>query len=71
MGGSARGIIGVDQAKNVFQLHDTAADGTVLFRKKLTRLQFHRFMAERPARVVAMEACGGAHSCARDAEAWP
>ncbi len=30
-------IVGVDLAKNVFQVHGAAADGTVLFRKKLTR----------------------------------
>lgn len=30
-------IIGVDRAKNVFQVHDAAADGSVLFRKKLSR----------------------------------
>lgn len=41
-------IIGVDLAKNVFQLHGAAADGTVLFRKKLTRPQFQRFIAEQP-----------------------
>ena len=29
-------IIGVDLAKRVFQLHGAAADGSVLFRKKLT-----------------------------------
>ena len=28
-------IIGVDLAKNVFQLHGAAADGSALFRKKL------------------------------------
>ena len=33
-------IIGVDLAKNVFQLHGAAADGTVVFRKKLSRPQF-------------------------------
>ena len=37
-------IIGVDLAKNVFQLHGAAADGAVLFRKKLTRPQFQRFI---------------------------
>jgi len=52
-------IIGVDLAKNVFQLHGAAADGSVLFRKKLTRLQFERFMAAQPACTVAMEACAG------------
>lgn len=29
-------IIGVDLAKNVFQLHGAAADGSVVFRKKLS-----------------------------------
>ena len=33
-------IIGVDLAKRVFQLHGAAADGSVLFRKKLTRERF-------------------------------
>jgi transposase len=36
-------IIGVDLAKNVFQLHGAAADGLVLFRKKLLRPQFAWF----------------------------
>jgi transposase len=33
-------IIGIELAKNVFQVHGAAADGSVVFRKKLTRLQF-------------------------------
>lgn len=40
------GIIVVDLAKNVFQVHGAAADGSVLFRKKLSRLQFARFMVD-------------------------
>ena len=60
-------IIGVDLAKNVFQLH-AAAGGTVVFRKKLSRPQFHRFMSEHSRCVVAMEACGGAHHWAREME---
>ncbi|RWP57661.1 MAG: IS110 family transposase [Mesorhizobium sp.] len=59
-------IIGVDLAKNVFQLHGAAADGSVVFRKKLTRLQFCKFMAGQPACVVAMEACAGSHYWARE-----
>ena len=59
-------IIGVDLAKNVFQLHGAAADGSVVFRKKLTRLQFQRFMADHPACTVVMEACGSAHHWARE-----
>ncbi len=61
-------IIGVDLAKNVFQLHGAAADGTVLFREKLSRPQFQRFMADHPQCLVVMEACGGAHHWARELE---
>jgi len=58
-------IIGVDLAKNVFQVHGAAADGSVLFRKKLSRPQFTRFMAQHPPCRVAMEACASAHHWAR------
>jgi len=58
-------IIGVDLAKNVFQLHGAAADGSVVFRNKLSRLQFVRFMADHTACEVAMEACPSAHHWAR------
>lgn len=59
-------IIGVNLAKNVFQLHGAAADGSVVFRKKLTRVQFHKFMSGHAACIVAMEACGSAHYWARE-----
>jgi hypothetical protein len=39
-------MIGVDLAKNVFQLHATSMAGHVKFRKKLSRGQFFRFMSE-------------------------
>jgi len=58
-------IVGVDLAKRVFQVHGAAADGSVVFRKKLTRTQFPRFMAELVPCVVAMEACGSAHHWGR------
>ena len=61
-------IIGVDLAKNVFQLHGTTAEGPILFRKKLSRPQFHRFMSDQPASTVVMEACGGANYWARELE---
>ena len=59
-------IIGVDLAKNVFQLHGARAGGSVAFRKKLSRLQFHKFMAGLAPCVVVMEACGRAHHWARE-----
>ena len=59
-------IIGIDLAKNVFQLHGATADGSVVFRKRLSRPQFQRFMAKHPACTVAMEACPGSHYWARE-----
>lgn len=59
-------IIGIDLAKNVFQVHGATADGTVAFRKKLSRPQFHKFMSVLPRCLVVMEACGGAHFWARE-----
>jgi len=58
-------IIGVDLAKLVFQVHGAGSDGSVIYRKKLSRLQFSKFMADQPACVVAMEACGSAYYWAR------
>lgn len=59
-------IIGVDLAKNVFQLHGASADGSVVFRKRLSRLQFGRFMANQAPCKVALEACPSAHHWARE-----
>src|SRR5271156_1674201 len=62
-------IIGVDLAKHVFQVHGAGADGSVAFRKKISRIKFLPFLALQPRCVVAMEACAGAHSWARDIQA--
>ena len=60
------GIIGVDLAKHVFQLHGARADGSVAFRRKLRRAQLLAFLAVQPRCVVAMEACASAHHWARE-----
>ncbi len=54
-------MIGIDLAKNWFQLHGAAADGSVVFRKKLVRRKVLDFLASQPNCPVAMEACAGAH----------
>lgn len=59
-------MIGVDLAKNVFQLHGASMAGQVLFRKKLSRQNFSKFMAQHPPAVVVMEACGSAHYWSRE-----
>ena len=48
-------IIGIDLAKRSFQLHGARADGSVAFRKKLTRGKMLQFVASHPSCVVAME----------------
>ena len=62
-------MIGVDLAKNVFQVHAALRTGAVQFRKKLTRQQFTVFMARQAPCLVIFEACGGAHYWARKMEA--
>ena len=59
-------IIGIDLAKNVFQLHGARRDGQVLFRKKLSRPQFRAFCAKHPKCLMAMEACSTSHYWARE-----
>ena len=61
-------IIGIDLAKRVFQLHGARADGSVVFRKKLSRGQVLVFFAQQPNCVVAMEACATAHGWGREFE---
>lgn len=62
-------MIGVDLAKNVFQVHGALRTGEVQFRKKLTRKQFPVFMAQQGPCTVILEACCGAHYWARQMEA--
>ena len=59
-------IIGIDLAKRSFQLHGARADGSVAFRKKLSRAKVLGFVALQPRCVVAMEACASAHHWGRE-----
>jgi transposase len=59
-------IIGLDLAKNVFQVHGADASGAILFRKKLRRYQVLKFFDAQPACRVAMEACASSHYWARE-----
>ena len=59
--------IGLDLAKNVFQLHGVDAVGNVLLRKQLRRGDVLRFFAGLSPCLVGMEACATAHYWAREA----
>jgi transposase len=58
-------MIGIDLAKNIFQLHIASMSGAVLSRKKLSRERFKAFMQAQEPAVVVMEACGSAHHWAQ------
>jgi len=58
-------IIGLDLAKNVFQLHGARPDGSVAFRRTVSRSKLLSFFAAIPRCLVAMEACASAHHWAR------
>ena len=53
-------------AKQGFQLHGARPDGSVAFRKKLTRGKVLDFLASHPRCLVAMEACASAHYWGRE-----
>ena len=59
-------IIGIDLAKHSFQVHGARADGSVAFRKRLSRARVLDFVASHPRCVVAMEACASAHHWGRE-----
>ena len=58
--------VGLDLAKNVFQVHGADGAGHAVLRKKLRRDQVLAFFGQMPRCVVAMEACGGAHFWGRE-----
>jgi transposase len=58
--------IGLDLAKNVFQVHGVDAAGRVVLRRKLRRAEVLDFFAALAPATVGIEACGGAHFWARE-----
>src|SRR5215470_1562101 len=58
--------IGLDIAKNVFQVHGIDATEKVVVRKQLRRAQVIKFFAALPPCMIGMEACATAHYWARE-----
>jgi transposase len=61
--------IAVDLAKSVFEVALSQRPGKVSARRRLSRGQFSRFLAEQAPATVVMEACGTAHFWGREARA--
>jgi transposase len=60
--------IGIDLAKNVFQLHGVDRCGKTVWKRRLKRNQWLKAVLDRaePGCEIGMEACGGAHYWARE-----
>jgi hypothetical protein len=57
--------IGIDLAKNVFQVHGVDERGKTGLKRQLKRAQMLPFFANRERCLIGMEACAGAHFWAR------
>src|SRR5947209_11881874 len=57
--------IGLDLAKNVFQVHGVDRSGAVVLRRQLRRGAVEKFFAQLSPCTVGVEACGTAHHWAR------
>ena len=57
--------VGIDLAKNVFQVHGVNEHGKAVLKKQLRRDQIAEFFAQLPPCLIGMEACGSAHHWAR------
>ena len=58
--------IGLDLAKNVFQVHGVDAGGVAVIRQRLTRDRMLKFFAKLPPCLVGIEACATSHYWARE-----
>lgn len=58
-------VLGIDLAKNVFQLHGTSKQEKNVLKKRLGREGLMQFMSQLTPCLVGIEACGGSHYWAR------
>ena len=61
--------IGVDLAKNYFQVHALVSDVGPAVTRKLRRSKMHEFFSQIEPSLIGMEACGSAHYWARELKA--
>lgn len=61
--------IGLDLAKQIFQVHGADAEGAPVFNRRLRRAEVLRFFEKQPPCLVGIEACGSSHYWAREVAA--
>ncbi len=52
-------VLGIDLAKQRFQLHGVNVEGEVVLKKQLNRKQLSAFMANLSVCLIGLETCGG------------
>lgn len=62
-------VIGLDLAKNVFQVHGVDEHGKAVLTKRLKRVEMATFFAILPPCLIGLEACASAHYWGRKLEA--
>jgi transposase len=63
-------IVGLDIAKNVFQVHGVNEAGAVVVRRKLRRVDVLRWFAGIDPAIIGIEACQTAHYWPENSWPW-
>ncbi len=63
-------VLGIDIAKQSFQLHGVDGSGMTILKKSLKRQKLCQFIAQLPACIIGIEACGGANHWTRVFESF-
>lgn len=58
-------LLGIDLAKNIFQLHGIDEKGNCVLKRRLRRKKLIEFTAQLSRCIIAMEVCGGSYYWAR------
>ena len=58
-------ILGIDIAKNIFQLHGIDKVGNAILKKRIDRVNLANYIANLAPCTIVMESCGGANYWAR------
>jgi transposase len=59
-------VIGLDLARNVFQVHAIDGQGQPIVRHQIRRTEVLKFFAKIPSCLVGIEACASAHYWGRE-----
>lgn len=59
-------VLGIDLAKDIYQLHGVDSDGNITLKRKLRRNKLKEYIQSLPSCLIGIEACGASHFWARE-----